>query len=224
MARERSTRLTILVLPLILAGGAAAGAQAPADEAKRVTLTGCLQAAPKGDGFVLSDVRPSTAGTRDSGLTSAGAGTSATGAAPSGSVSGDTPTGSTATATSAPTPAVGTAGASASPASPGYNRGEDAAQPADVTAGAAGTVPRPETPEAAPIRKYQVKAGQGVDLRAHTGHTVELEGSLQPTAAAPPEESAAREGRGSATAEPTSEMREPVIEATRVRHVAAGCK
>jgi len=227
MVRERLTILTVAVLTLVLAGtapGTTADANAGQDEAaKRVTLTGCLQSAPKGEGFVLSDVRPSNAGTKDSALTSAGAGTSATGDAPSGSVSGETPTGSTATTASAPTPAVGTAGAAANPASPGYNQG-DPAGPGDVAAGAAGTVARPETPQAAPLRKYPVRAAEGVDLAAHTGHTVEIEGALKPTVATPPTEPTAREGRGSATAEPTSDMREPVIEATRLRHVAAGCK
>ena len=211
----------VMLLPLGMAGRAQtqapAGPKSGAADVQRLTLTGCLQAAPDGKGFTLTDIRPSSAGTTDSSLTSAGAGTSATGATPSGSVSGETPTGSTATTTSAPTPTAGEAGTSANPASPTYNQG-------DVTAGTAGTVPRPEDAKASPVRTYQVIAAQGLNLKAHVGHTMELQGTLEPTSATPPGETTARESRGSATAEPTSDMREPVIEATRVRHVAAGCK
>lgn len=219
MPVTRAAFVTAMVLPWLViatAAGAPDAARKPAED-ERLTLVGCLQAAPQGKGFILSDVQPSNAGTADSALTSAGAGTSATGSAPSGTVTGQTPTGSTATATSAPTPATGEPGASANPASPAYNQG-------DVTAGTTGTVPRPETDKASPIHAYQVVAGAGVDLQRHAGHTVEVQGSLKPTTAAPPDGSAAREGRGSATAEATPGMRESVIEATRVRHVAAGCK
>jgi hypothetical protein len=92
-----------------------------------------------------------------------------------------------------------------------------------VTAGTTGTVPRPEGAEATPLRRYRLVAGAGVDLRGHTGHTVEIRGSLQPTVSTPPGEPAPREGSGSATAEPTSGMREAVIGVTAVHRVSAGC-
>ena len=182
-----------------------------------VTLTGCLQAEPQGQGFVLTDVRSSKAGTAGSPLTGAGAGTSATGASPSGSVTGKTPTGSTATTTSVETPAAGTAGATANPASPTFNQG-------DATAGTTGTVPRPDDAPATPVQKYRLRAASGVTLSSHAGHTVEIRGTLKPSAGTAPAEPAPREGRGSATAEPTGEMRAPVIEVTAVTHVAAGCQ
>jgi hypothetical protein len=199
------------------AGRTTSEKQADTPRVEQTTLTGCLQADPKGKGFVLTDVRPSKAGTAGSPLTSAGAGTSATGEAPSGSVTGKTPTGSTATTTSAETPAAGAAGATANPASPTFNQG-------DPTAGTTGTVPRPDDASATPVRKYQLMAATGVDLATHAGHTVEIRGTLKPSAGTPPAEPAPREGGGSATAEPTSEMRTPVIEVQAVTHVAAGCQ
>jgi hypothetical protein len=214
-----SLAVVTLVTALAAAHAASQSPDSPAATNKspdQVTLTGCLQAAPKGEGFVLTDVRPSSAGTKDSSLTSAGAGTSATGETPSGTVTGKTPTGSTATGTSGETPS-GAPGTAASPASPTYNQG-------DSTTGSTGTVPRPDAANETPVRKYRVVAEPGVGLKAHTGHTVEIQGSLKPTAATPDSEPAPREGRGSATAEPTSEMREPLIEVTTVRHVAAGCQ
>lgn len=93
-----------------------------------------------------------------------------------------------------------------------------------VTAGTTGTVPRPEGTAAAPIRTYRLTSKAGVDLAAHEGHTVEVRGTLEPTTATPPGEPAPREGRGSATAEPTSRMREAVIAVTTVRRVATGCQ
>jgi hypothetical protein len=165
----------------------------------------------------LTDVLPSKAGTVRSPLTSAGAGTSATGEAPSGTVTGKTPTGSTATTTSAETPTAGTAGAAANPASPTFNQG-------DGTAGTTGTVPQPDPRGAPPAQKYQVVGAPGVNLSSHAGHTVEIRGALKPSAGTPPAEPAPRDGRGSATAEPTPEMRASTIEVASVTHVAAGCQ
>jgi hypothetical protein len=221
----RARRLA-LVMALVLAPsvhGQAPDSSADATQsaaARTVTLTGCLQADPNAKGFLLTDVNPSAAGTQDSPLSSAGAGTSASGAAPSGSVSGETPTGSTATATGTSTPAAGTSGTSANPASPGYNQG-------DASAGTTGTVPRPEHARSQPIQKYRLVAASGVTLDTHAGHTVEIRGFLKPTSATPPSADAAgtaEERRGAATAEPTKTMREPVVEAQSVRHVAAGCQ
>ena len=99
-----------------------------------------------------------------------------------------------------------------------------AAEPeGQVTAGTTGTVPRPEGAAATPLRRYRLVGAANVDLRGHTGHTVEIQGSLQPTTSTPAGEPAPREGSGSATAEPTSEMREAVIGVTAVRRVSAGC-
>lgn len=117
-------------------------------------------------------------------------------------------------------PSSGTSAATKQP-SAGATRGAD--NDGQVTAGTTGTVPRPEGAETTPLRRYRLVAGSGVDLRGHTGHTVEVRGSLQPTTATPPGEPAPREGSGSATAEPTSEMREAVVSVTAVRRVSAGC-
>jgi hypothetical protein len=92
-----------------------------------------------------------------------------------------------------------------------------------VTAGTTGTVPRPEGAEATPLRRYRLVAATDVDLRGHTGHTVEIRGTLQPTTSTPAGEPAPREGSGSATSEPTSEMREAVIGVMAVRRVSSGC-
>jgi hypothetical protein len=191
--------------------------QADTPRSESVTLTGCLQAETKGKGFVLTDVRPSNAGTAESPLTSAGAGTSATGAGPSGSVTGKTPTGSTATTTSVETPAAGSSGATANPASPTFNQGDSAA-------GTTGTVAGSDDASATPVQKYRLTAASGVNLSSHAGHMVEIRGTLKPSAGTPPAEPAPREGRGSATAEPTGEMRAAVIEVSAVAHVAAGCQ
>jgi hypothetical protein len=221
----RANLLTAAFTSVVFLSTLTSGSQGPTTsntsggpaKAEQMTMTGCLQAEGKDKGFVLTDVRPSKAGTVRSPLTSAGAGTSATGDAPSGSVTGKTPTGSTATTTSAETPAAGTAGASANPASPTFNQG-------DATAGTTGTVPRSGDAPGTPARKYHVVGGSDVDLASHAGHTVQIRGTLKPSAGTPPAEPAPRGGRGSATAEPTSEMRAPVIEVASVTHVAAGCQ
>jgi hypothetical protein len=222
MSRATTLVLTLISVVSFAASSHSAGrmlglTQNDAPHQGPITLRGCLQAEPRGQGFVLMDARPSQAGSATSPLTSAGAGTSATGEAPSGTVSGKTPTGGTATTTSAPMPEAGTAGTTANPASPTFNQG-------DATAGTTGTDTRSETAGATPVRKYQLSAGPGVNLSAYAGHMVEVRGTMKPSAGTPAAEPAPREGRGSATAEPTSEMRAHVLEVTSLAHVGAGCR
>jgi hypothetical protein len=144
-------------------------ASAPDPASQSLALTGCLQAAPGGRGFVLhaaaSPVRPSAA-----------TGTSATGEAPSGQVTGQTPTGATATEAAAPTPAVGTPPASANPASPAYN------QPIPDRAG----VSSADTNAQTGVTLYRLEPATGVNLREHAGHTVEVRGTLSPAAQGAP--------------------------------------
>jgi hypothetical protein len=191
--------------------------QAPAGEAAKtsathVTATGCLQLADDERTFVLRHVQ-SAPGTADSPLTSATAGTSATGEAPSGSVTGRTPTGSTAVVTPGPLPEAGTPGETASPASPTFQ------QPTATV----GSVARPDSER----REYRLLPGDGIDLEAHVGHTVEVSGSVRPAASdatrtpagTPGEAGKTPETRGAA-ASPTVA---PSIVVERLRHVSATC-
>jgi len=141
----------------------AAAAPAPAS----IVVSGCLEPAAGGRGFVLR-TQPIAAGPG-----TPGTGTSATGTAPSGQVTGQTPTGATATETAAPTPAVGTPPATASPASPTYN------QPASATANP--SVSTADTPSQTGVAVYRLSALDGVNLREHAGHTVEVSGTLAGT-------------------------------------------
>ena len=221
MSRATTLVLTLISVVPFAASSHSAGrtlrlTQNDAPHQGPITLRGCLQAEPRGQGFILMDARPSQAGSAGSPLTSAGAGTSATGEAPSGTVSGKTPTGGTATTTSAPMPEAGTAGTTANPASPTFNQG-------DAPAGTTGTDTPSATAGATPV-KYRLIAGPGVKLSAHAGHMVEVRGTMKPSAGTPAAEPAPREGRGSATAEPTSEMRAHVLEVTSLAHVGAGCR
>jgi hypothetical protein len=208
--------------PVPLSSQAAPGtapAQVPAAEAAaraaaHVTATGCLQLADDKQTYVLRQVQ-SAPGTVDSTLTSPTAGTSATGEAPSGSVTGRTPTGSTAVVTPGPLPDAGTPGETASPASPTFQ------QP--TATATAGTVARPDSER----REYRLLPGDGVDLKAHVGHTVEVTGSVRPAAAdatpmpggSPKDARKAPETRG-APAQPTVAQ---ALVVERLRHVSGTC-
>lgn len=209
MSRLNALAAALAIVAPVAAAFAAQQPRAgsPGARGDAVSLVGCLEAVRAEAGFRLTDARPASREADDS-MTSPGAGASATGEAPSGSVSGRTPTGSTATETSAPTPATGTPDARANPASPDYNRGEG-----DVTAGTTGTVPRPEGGAAAAPRRYRVAGDASLDLAAHAGHVVRIDGLLE--AESPP--------AGAGRQRPVR-AREPLVTATSVRRVAGGCK
>lgn len=230
-------RFVVQVTCAVLVAATSAGAQepgpaAPAMEPNRagdpnnqsIALTGCLQAAPGGRGFVFS-AQPATAGQ------TAATGTSATGTAPSGQVTGQTPTGATATETAAPTPAVGTPPASANPASPGYNQrvpDPSGVSPADTNAQTGVTV-------------YRLEPATGVNLREHAGHTVEIRGTVSgaaqgaPAIQGPTAEAHGPEGKPATSgttgtagpranptaADPSSSS--PVLTVVSVRHVSPTC-
>jgi len=166
---------------------AAARAQQVASTAESasspIVLTGCVARTPDGKGYLLtSDSSGAGAPQTSSG---AAPGTSATGDAPSGSVTADTPTGTTATETAVPTPPVGEPGTRVNPSSPTFNRGEGAA-------GTGGTVRRADTAGATTASaRYRLRAGKGINLAAHVGHTVEVRGTLGPGQSAPADAAAA---------------------------------
>lgn len=190
-----------------------------------ITVTGCVT--KSGDGYMLASAGRAP-GTSSSPLTSSAAGTSATGVTPSGSVTGQTPTGSTATETATPTPAAGTSGATASPASPTYNR------PSGETAGATGTVERPDAPAAASAPAYGLKAGDGVDLAGVVGRTVEVRGKLIPGADQTccdtdsgrhkQQSSGGASMKSPAMDAPTSAARAPMLRVEHVRQIESSCR
>lgn len=190
------------VLVAVVVGLAAQGSP-PSTHAAAGTqvFSGCVEAAPDGRGFVLANARPVTGA---SSRTSAAAGTSAIGDAPTGSISGDTPTGSTATTEAAPLPKAGEPAASASPASPTYNRGASGAE------GTSGSGPESSTPAAnAPARRLRLVPQGTIDLAAHRGHRVEVRGTLAT--------------RASTTDGVSRQAELPTFAVTAVTHRAATC-
>jgi len=156
-----------LVRPSAQAPAPATAPSPPSSGTVPVVLSGCLEPAADGHGFVLR-ARPAT------GHATSATGTSATGTAPSGSVTGKTPTGATATEVASPTPAVGVPPATANPASPTYNQPASGAQIASVSSG--------DTAAQTGVVLYRLTALAGVNLREHAGHTVEVTGTVTPAA------------------------------------------
>jgi hypothetical protein len=205
--------------------GPSGGQDQAVDPSKQsIALTGCLQPAPEGRGFVFRAAAPVA-------NQGAATGTSATGGAPSGQVTGQTPTGATATETAAPTPAVGTPPASANPASPGYN------QPVPDRAG----VSPADTNAQTGVTVYRLEPATGVNLREHAGHTVEIRGTVSaaaqgapavqgPTAQAHEPDGKPATSRATGTAghrsNPTAadpSASSPVLMVVSVRHVSPTC-